>query len=283
MHLKTAVTAPHGVPGFGATYCAPRDHGTGLPRQSGLVDNAGISLRIVAWSGVSAGPLPKPARPHVEIGVPLMRKSFPYLSVALLALQGQGAFGHEFVARALNQQPLPRETAIQPAANRWMVAQSNAAPSAAPQPATLPAQRTETTNYENWILTCREFLEGPRKRNCSATVAVQRSETGQTVLALTVQPNEQGRMTASIQTPTGIAIAPGVEVKFEKAAARKLAFDVCEPSRCVASLAADGSLIRDLSTAAKIMIVLQSADGKPVNFEFPIKGFDKAYAGMTKG
>jgi len=214
-----------------------------------------------------------------------MRKPFLYVSVALLALQGQGAFGHELVSGGLNQQSLPRELTNQSAAaNRLMVAQTNAAPAqSAPQPSMLPAQRTETINYDYWILTCRELLEGPKKRSCSATVAVQRSETGQTVLALTFQPNEQGRMTATIQTPTGIAIAPGVEVRFEKAAARKLAFDVCEPSRCVASLAADAAFIHDISTAAKITVVIQAADGKPVNFELPIKGFDKAYAGMTKG
>ena len=220
-----------------------------------------------------------------------MRKPYLYLSAAVFALHGQGAFGHDIVSGMPDRPPLARNIEVETAAteipNRRMLAQTNPAPAAAqpaPQPgAMLPAQRTETINYDYWILTCREFMEGAKKRTCSATVAVQRSETGQTILALTIQPNDQGRMMASIQTPTGVAIAPGVEVKFEKAAARKFAFDFCESSRCVASLAADAAFIHDLSTAAKITILIQSADGKPVNFEFPVKGFDKAYANMTKG
>jgi invasion protein IalB len=189
----------------------------------------------------------------------MMNKRWLYLSVAFLVLQGQGV---------LLAQSTPAPSPAQPA------------PQAA---ATLPPQRTETINYENWILTCREFLDGPKKRTCSATVAVQRTETGQTVLALALQPNDQGRMIASIQIPSGVAITPGIDVKFDKAFTRKFAFDFCEPSRCSASFAADSTFIQDLSAAASVKITLQSSDGKPVNFEFPVKGFDKAYAKMTKG
>jgi invasion protein IalB len=219
-----------------------------------------------------------------------MRKSYPILSAVFFALQGPTAFGHEFASRMPDQRPLSREMDARSAANetpnRRMLVQANPAPAAQPAPqagATLPAQRTETINYDNWILTCREFLEGAKKRNCAATVAVQRSENGQTVFALSVQLNEQGKITASIQTPTGVAIAPGVELKFDKTTARKAAFDFCEPSRCVASLAADSAFVRDASAAGTMALVVQSADGKPVNFEFPIKGFDKAYAKMMKG
>jgi invasion protein IalB len=219
-----------------------------------------------------------------------MRKSYPILSAVFFALQGPTAFGHEFASRMPDQRPLSREMDARSAANetpnRRMLVQANPAPAAQPAPqagATLPAQRTETINYDNWILTCREFLEGAKKRNCAATVAVQRSENGQTVFALSVQLNEQGKITASIQTPTGVAIAPGVELKFDKTTARKAAFDFCEPSRCVASLAVDSAFVRDASAAGTMALVVQSADGKPVNFEFPIKGFDKAYAKMMKG
>jgi invasion protein IalB len=216
-----------------------------------------------------------------------MRKPYPYLSAVFLVLQGQAAFGYELTSGMPGQRPLSLEMAPASVANRRMVAQSNPAPTAAqpaPQPgATLPAQRTETINYDNWILTCREFLEGPKKRTCAATVAVQRSETGQTVFALSVQLSDQAKLTASIQTPTGVAIAPGLELKFDKTAARKVAFEICEPARCVANLVADPAFIRDASAAASITLSVQSSDGKPVNFEFPVKGFEKAYAKMTKG
>jgi invasion protein IalB len=224
-----------------------------------------------------------------------MRRPYPYLSAVFFALQGQVAFGHELASGLLDRRPLARGMELRSAANEQpnrrllRFAQAPAAsPQAAPQPApqagaTLPAQRTETINFDNWILTCREFLDGAKKRSCAATVAVQRSENGQTVFALSVQFNDQAKLSASIQTPTGVAITPGVELKFDKTTARKAAFEFCEPSRCVASLAADSAFIRDASAAGTIALSVQSSEGKPVNFEFPIKGFDKAYAKMIKG
>jgi invasion protein IalB len=218
----------------------------------------------------------------------LMRHSYLYLSAVFFALQGQTAFGNDIGSRTLDQRPWSRAIDSRTAADEnpnLRIVQSTTPPAQpAPQAgATLPAQRTETINYENWILTCREFLEGAKKRTCAATVAVQRSENGQTVFALSVQLNDQGKVTASIQTPAGVAIAPGVELKFDKTATRKAAFEFCEPSRCVASLAADTAFIRDASATSAITLSVQSSDGKPVNFEFPIKGFDKAFAKMMKG
>ena len=231
-----------------------------------------------------------------------MRKQFLHLAALSFALQAQIVFGHDVDRRVPDQRPLPQqrgqvESASDNIANRSLLAESSPATSAkpaaqaagattlpAPQAgATMPSQRTETINYDNWILTCREFLEGTKKRTCSATVALQRSETGQTVLALTFQLNDQGRITALLQTPTGVAITPGIELKFDKAAARKAAFDSCEPSHCLANLTADSSLIHDASISGMMTVVVQSSEGKPVNFEFPIKGFDKAYVKMTKG
>jgi invasion protein IalB len=210
-----------------------------------------------------------------------MRNQYLYLSALVFALQGQAAFGREPAAMPDRHLPSPgTRAAASEMPQRLMVAQS---PPAAPAGATLPSQRTETINYENWILTCREFLEGAKRRSCSAAVAVQRTETGQTVFALSVQLNEQGKVTASIQTPTGVAIAPGVELKFEKANPRKAAFDSCELARCLATLAADTAFIREVSAAGTVTVIMQAPDGKPVNFEFPVKGFDKVYTKMTKG
>ena len=204
---------------------------------------------------------------------------YPVLGLVLLALHSQSALGREMAPG------IPLLPPAVGAGSNPVLAQAAPPQTAAQKPgaATLPSQRTETINYENWILTCREFLDGPKKRNCSIAVAVQKQDTNQIILALTVQPNEQGQMVVSIQTPTGVAIAPGVELKLEKAAPRKLPFDLCEPSRCSASLIVDKNFIREASLAASLAVVIQSSDGRPVNFEFPIKGFDKAYAKMIGG
>jgi invasion protein IalB len=160
------------------------------------------------------------------------------------------------------------------AANRIVVAQAD---KTQPQ-ATAPAQRSETINYENWILTCHEFLDPPKKRTCTATVALQKTETQQVVLAWTLQLNDQGRLINNVQTPTGVSIPAGIEIRLEKGQPRKIAFESCGPVSCQGSQPADNALVKDIAASASVRIVVRSSDGKDVNFDMPIRGFEKAYA-----
>src|ERR1700760_1675045 len=108
-----------------------------------------------------------------------MRAFYPAVSaISFLLTQGaviQGAVagdplvwsaGTLFNPVAQNTRLAPR---VQPAP---VTAQATPAPPQAPAADTQPAERTETTNFDNWILNCREFIEGPKKRNCAMTVAV---------------------------------------------------------------------------------------------------------------
>ncbi|WP_027519156.1 invasion associated locus B family protein [Bradyrhizobium sp. WSM1417] len=143
------------------------------------------------------------------------------------------------------------------------------------------AEKTETTNFENWILNCREFVEGPKKRSCAMTVSVRKSDTNRVVLSWTVRPNDKGQLMSIVETLPGISIPPGIQLKFEKSSATKtIPIEVCEPAWCAGSLAMDKAFIQEASASGKVMIVITSSTGQPVQFEFPIKGFEKAYAKM---
>lgn len=145
-----------------------------------------------------------------------------------------------------------------------------------PQP-----EKTETTNFENWILNCREFVEGPKKRNCAMTVSVRKSDTNRVVLSWTVRPNDKGQLMTVVETLPGISISPGIQLKLEKSSATKtIPIEVCEPAWCAGSLAMDKAFIQEASASGKVMIVITSSAGQPLSFEFPIKGFEKAYAKM---
>jgi invasion protein IalB len=164
-------------------------------------------------------------------------------------------------------------------------APSKAAPTPQPQPQPSsdgpPAEKTETTNFDNWILTCREFVEGPKKRTCAMTVAVRKADTNRTVLSWTIRPNDKGQMVSAIETLPGISIIPGIELKLEKGAApRKVPIEICEPNWCSGSLPMDKAFIQELATSSKATIVITSSAGQPFTFEFPINGFERAYAKM---
>lgn len=156
-----------------------------------------------------------------------------------------------------------------------------AAPPAQPPAETAPATRTETTNFDNWILSCRELVDGPKKRSCAMTVAVRKSDTNRTVLSWTIRPNESGQLVSVIETLPGISIAPGIQLKLEmSAAARKVPIEICEPNWCSGTLAMDKSFIQETVASSKVSVIVTSSNGQPFTFEFPIKGFDKAYAKM---
>lgn len=144
-----------------------------------------------------------------------------------------------------------------------------------------PAEKTETINFENWILNCRERVEGPKKRNCAMTVSVRKSDTNRVVLSWTVRPNDKGQLMSVVETLPGISIPPGIQLKLEKSSATKtIPVEVCEPAWCAGSLAMDKDFIQEASASAKVTIVITSSAGQPVTFEFPIRGFEKAYAKM---
>lgn len=144
-----------------------------------------------------------------------------------------------------------------------------------------PAEKTETINFENWILNCRELVDGPKKRSCAMTVSVRKSDTNRVVLSWTVRPNDKGQLTSVVETLPGISIPPGIQLKLEKStAAKTIPIEVCEPAWCAGSFAMDKAFVQEASSSGKVMIVITSSAGQPVTFEFPIKGFDKAYAKM---
>jgi invasion protein IalB len=163
-------------------------------------------------------------------------------------------------------------------------AQANPATQPAPAPAQNQPppqpQRTEILRFENWTVTCLYYAEGPKKHACSARLQVQVQQSGstQTLLAWTIHPNESNQFVTDLQTPTGVSIAPGVQIEFDKKAKRTLPFDSCETGHCTALSTMDSTFIHELSTAQAAEIVIHAQNGQNIQFNIPIKGFDKAYA-----
>jgi invasion protein IalB len=201
-----------------------------------------------------------------------MRSFYPAVCSIISLILAQNAH-----AGAISSASTPRN------ASRMMVAQAtpSPSPSASPTPETRPAERVETINFENWILTCRELVEGPKKRSCAMTVAVNKSDTNRPVLSWTIRHTDNGQLVSVIETLPGISITPGIQLKLEKAAApRKFPIEVCEPNWCSGSLPMDKGFVQEVSASSKVTIIITSSAGQPFTFEFPIKGFEKAYAKM---
>jgi invasion protein IalB len=142
--------------------------------------------------------------------------------------------------------------------------------------------RTEIQYFENWTVSCNEFAEGPRTRVCSALLQVVQQETNQRVFTWSVSVDNNKQMVTVLQTPTGVAITPGVELQIGKTSGHKVPFTACDTGGCLATLPMDAALVREMTTSTTAQAVIQSSQGKTVQFDIQMKGFDKALVILSR-
>jgi invasion protein IalB len=143
--------------------------------------------------------------------------------------------------------------------------------------------RTETTSFDNWVVSCRETTDGKSKKVCSTTFQLIEKERRSILLSWIIGRGPDGNLISFIQVPTGLLIEKGIELKLgNDGVTRKMNFITCEPTRCEASLQMDNSMTQELSNAQKATATVISIDGRIAKFELNIKGIDKALAGLAQ-
>lgn len=186
------------------------------------------------------------------------------IAVAPLALVLSDGGG--FVAEAQSPQPRP--------------AQSAPAPSAPAGPV-----KTETTNFEGWVLTCQE---GPPaagaktgKKACWGLLRVTDAQSKRVVVVWKIGRDGKDVPTIAITTPTGVLVRDGVDLMLGQNS-RKLAYQWCNANECEASLAYDQALANELSAAKEATIAFRLQDGRQLNVKVAVSGADKVLAGLRK-
>lgn len=161
-------------------------------------------------------------------------------------------------------------------------ANSGQAPAAqASAPPQIPT-RTEILNFENWAVTCNEFADSPKAKRCSALLQILQQNTNQIVFTWTVAMDDRKQLVAVMQTPTGVVISPGVELRVGKLPSQKIPFASCDPGRCIATTTVDANLLREMTTSPTAEAVIQGSQGNTVQFNIQMKGFDRAYAVLSR-
>jgi invasion protein IalB len=159
-----------------------------------------------------------------------------------------------------------------------------------PQPAPAPAAqtppppqptRTEILNFDSWNVTCRDFAEAKHKHVCFAQLQIVQQSNNQVVFYWTMGFYDENHQLMTLQTPTGVSITPGVDLKLAKGN-RTVPYTACETGHCIATLPVDAALVRDLTATTDAKAVIHASDGRDVEVNIPLKGFDKAYAALTK-
>jgi invasion protein IalB len=149
-------------------------------------------------------------------------------------------------------------------------------------PAPQVPTRTEILNFENWAVTCNEFADSPKAKRCSALLQILQQNTNQIVFTWTVAMDDRKQLVAVMQTPTGVVIPPGVELRVGKLPSQKIPFASCDPGRCIATTTVDANLLREMTTSPTAEAVIQGSQGNTVQFNIQLKGFDRAYAVLSR-
>jgi invasion protein IalB len=205
-----------------------------------------------------------------------------------------GSAGTLLLAQTPQPSRTPRAAPAVPAVPPFAAPPAAAAPAATPagegsresgaaptQPPPTPT-RTEILNLDNWVVTCNEFADGPRKRVCSALLHVVQQNTNQTVLSWMVAVEANKQMVTIMQTPTGVSIPPGVELRIGKLPPQRIPFASCDNGRCVATMPMDGALLHEMTVVPTAEAVIQGSQGNAVQFNIQLKGFDRAFAVLSK-
>jgi invasion protein IalB len=210
------------------------------------------------------------------------------LSVFMLVALGAGAMA---------QTPPPARTPPRPAAPAPAAPVAPAPPAPAAPAAQAPAgtaqpqaeaaappepTRREILRFENWIVTCDEFAEGPRTRSCTAVTQRLNPQNKQLVFQWMVGMDKDKQLVTVMQTATGVSIPPGVELRLGKSAPHKIPYVSCEPGGCVAKSNIDANLLRDLTGSPTAEVVIQGSQGNTVQIPVEMKGFDRAYAVLAR-
>jgi invasion protein IalB len=154
-------------------------------------------------------------------------------------------------------------------------------PKAAAAPAAPEPTRIEIQKFDNWVVTCNEFAEGPRTRACSAVTRFF-NQNKQLVFQWTVAVDNNKQLGTVMETVPGVAIPPGIELRIGKSASHKIPYMTCETDVCVARSNVDANLLRELTGSPTAEVVIQGSQGNTVLFPIEMKGFDRAYAVLSR-
>lgn len=197
------------------------------------------------------------------------------MATSKLALVGLSVLVATAVGAAA-QQAKPTQPTRQPAAASGQSAtQDKSAAQPAPAAAPMPVpSRTEIQTFDNWRLTCNDYAE-TGKRVCVGQLQAVKRETKQPLFSWVIGRNSEGIPESTMVTPTGVAIARGIDLKLGQAPVRRLYFATCEPSHCTAQVGLDAALRREMTSAETAEVIVYGSTGNNMRLELPLRGVDK--------
>ncbi len=137
-----------------------------------------------------------------------------------------------------------------------------------------PDVHTQQMTEGLWTVTCRQT--GSQPKSCSAILRVLQDPNQQLVLLWQIDRAADGTIQTIMQTPTGVLVQKGVDLKIGDDIVARLDYFACVPQNCEASGKIDEALGKKLAIATEVTVTVHARDGRDVHFRFSVKGLDKA-------
>src|SRR5215471_153084 len=141
-----------------------------------------------------------------------------------------------------------------------------------------PVQWTKVGTYGSWEVRCQNNAA----KTCAAWLDIVNQQSKQVMMSWIVGPDGKGALETVFQTPTGVRVSAGLDVKLGNSSARHINYISCLPRQCTAGAPLDETFIKDAIAAQKAEVTLYAPDGKGINFGIPVAGLDKAVAALKK-
>lgn len=146
------------------------------------------------------------------------------------------------------------------------------------QAANGPVQWDTVGTFGSWQVRCQKN----NNKICTAVLEVIDNDKKQVLMAWLIGPDQRGGLQTALQTPSGVLVGNGIDIKLANAPARHLNYLSCLPQQCTAVSPMDEAFIKEALAAPKADVTVYAANGKSLAFGIPVTGIDKALAAIRK-
>lgn len=245
-----------------------------------------ILLELAEEQGIQLAPADFPAPAAVQAD--LLASAIPANTPLLAAIRNQWLLiaggvtagivicflvvaGIYYAVTAWRQAPSPATNAAQMVTPAPQNQQSDA-----------PARPSEDSSAQwflaarrgNWKTQCRNGATAETKKSlCVGMLEVDDVKRHERVFLWVVGHNKEGVFVTNLEVPSGVMIAPGVGIQFDKGPTHRLNITKCEPKTCTAGAVMDDVFLQAARAAKSANITLTASIGRPFTFKIPVSGF----------
>lgn len=143
------------------------------------------------------------------------------------------------------------------------------------------AQLTET--YQDWVVRCAT-PSGGQARACEAVQDVRRPGSDERISGAVVTIDRGGQTQATLLTPLGISLPPGVELfrDAEAAPLTRLSFALCRREGCLIRTSLSPALLSAFQRGTAIRMRVRAEGGGSADLPISLRGFTAAHGRLLE-